>query len=171
MRPFRSVRLLAIPALVVPLLLSAVVVSGPAFAKNPNAKQPVMCRTVTGTVSSWQLLSCNAAPITGSQSNSITPAFPTTAQINYEATIAWNNGRYGGRGGNPAGTTTIKASASATPKNKCALGSTEWELAGTILSNTVVPAVKGKVKIFACVSTSGALTNRFKKGNLKPAKL
>jgi len=125
---------------------------------------------VTGTVSSWQLASCGPPAITGGYSTLITPAFPTTAQIAFQATITWNPNDAAKAGG-PAGTTTIKVAALKTAKNKCATGSTEWELAGAVASNTVSPAVKGKVKIFACVSTSGALTNKLKKGNLRPAKL
>jgi hypothetical protein len=164
--------LLAVPALAVPLLLCAVVASGPAYAKNANSNQTVNCRSVGGTLSSWTLGGCSAPPITGNTSTAITPAFPTRAQIDFEATITWNNARLGGRAGGSDGTTTIKVSVFAVTRNKCPTANTEWELAGTILGNTPAkPAVKGKVKIFACVSNSGALTNRLKKGNLRPAKL
>lgn len=171
MRPFRSARVLVIPALVVPLVLGTLAVSGPAFAKSPTAKSVVACRTVGGTVSNWTLSSCSAPAITGDNSTSITPAFPTTAQLTYQATITWNNGRNGARGGSTPGTTTIKVSASNPTKNKCATGSTEWELVGTISASTGSPTAKGKVKIFACVSNAGVVTNKLKKGNLRAAKL
>ncbi len=170
MRPFRVLRLLTIPAVIVPLVLSGLIASGPAWARGINAKKPVACRTVTGTVSSWELQSCSNPAITGGFSTSITPAFPTTAQIGFDITITWNPDDAAKAGG-PSGTTTVKVSVSKLTKNKCAAGKTEWEVSGAVLSNTVKPAVKGKIKIFVCESTSGALTNRLKKGNLRPAKL
>jgi hypothetical protein len=51
-------------------------------------------------------------------------------------------------------------------KNRCGSAFSEWSLAGTVTGNTVSPAVKGKVKIFACVNNStGVVTGK------KPVKL
>jgi len=168
MRPFRSVRLLAIPAVIVPLMLSAVVVSGPAFARGVSGKKTVACRTLSGTAGgSWALLGCNQTVITGFSSLAITPSFPTAATPDFVATITWNQGAHRGP---TNGTTTITVSVFK-PKNKCASGSTEWELNGAVTSNTVSPAVKGKVKMFACVTASHVVSNTLRKGNLKAAKL
>lgn len=165
MRPFRSVQMLTIPALAVPLLLSSVVLDGPAMAKG---NKTVNCRTVTGTVAGWGLEGCTQPAITGGNSTGIDQPFPTTAGP-YTATITWNPLGEAHRGG-PPGTTTISVNVSQVRKNKCASGSAEWQLVGSILSNTVSPAVKGKVKVVACVSSSAMVSNTLSNGKLRPAK-
>ena len=169
MRPFRSLRLLTIPALAVPLLLSTFVAGGSAWAR--GGSKAVVCKTVMGTVSDWALEGCTQPLITstGSQEpHGIDMPFPTSAGP-YSATITWNTLDNPHRGG-PPGTTTINVNVSAPHKDKCAAGSSEWQLIGSISAGTTTPAVKGKVKIVACVSSSNAVTNSLGNGRAKPAR-
>jgi hypothetical protein len=148
--------------LVLPLVLSTVVLSGTAWAKGAKA---VSCKTLSGTAGgSWSLNGCNQPAITGGNTTGITPNFPTTAGFG-TIVITWNPVGEAHRGG-PAGTTTFSYSASQLTghKNKCR-GSSEWQLLGTVKSNTVSPAVRGKLKVFACVSSFGVLSQH------KPVKL
>jgi len=57
--------------------------------------------------------------------------------------------------------------------NQCATGSVEWELLGSIGTQTVSPGVKGKVRIYVCQTAGGMLSNRnpTKKGKIRPEKL
>jgi len=162
MRPFRAVRLLVIPAVVVPVVLSTVVVSGAAWAKGDKA---VICRSVSGTASSWQLMGCNNPAITGGSSTAVTAFSPTMTA----ATITWAPGA---KRGGPPDTSTISMSVFATTKNKCSVGSVEYEMLGKVAGNSFSPALKvnHKVKIFVCESISGSLTNTIK-GRLRTAKL
>ena len=162
MRTFRSARVLVLPALVLPLALSTVVLSGTAWAKGAKA---VSCKTLTGTAGgSWSLNGCNQPAITGGNTTGITPNFPTTAGSG-TMVITWNPAGEAHRGG-PAGTTTFSYTAAQLTghKDKCR-GSSEWSLLGQVTGNTVSPKVKGKLKVFACVSRTGALTQH------KPVKL
>jgi hypothetical protein len=81
-------------------------------------------------------------------------------------TITWNPVGEAHRGG-PAGTTTFSYSAMQLTghNDKCKGIPTEWELLGKVTGNTVSPKVRGKLKVFACVSASGVLSQR------KPVKL
>ncbi len=121
-----------------------------------------MCLTLTGTATSWNLLNCSPNYITGGFSTSINKPFPRVAGI-YSATITWEAeaGRVGGRG-NP-GKSNIQGTVSKALVNKCATGSVEWELLGTLGTQTVTPAAKGKVKIYVCVTSGGMLNNTSKK--------
>ena len=161
MRPFTTARLLMVPALAVALALTASVVSGPAWA-GTNGKKPVTCLTLIGNATSWNLMNCTPGQITGGFSTSISKPFPRVAGI-YSATITWNAAATEGARGSSTKTTNISGSASEAPKNKCAPGAVEWELLGTLGTQTVTPAVKGKVKIYACVTSGGALNNPAKK--------
>ncbi len=164
MRPFRCARLLVIPALVLPVVLSSVALSGTAWAKGAKT---VVCRQLSGTAgsTSWSLDDCTQPAITGGNSTAMSTPFPTAAGF-HSVTVTWNPVGEAHRGG-PAGTTTFHYSASQLMghKNKCGTSSTEWELVGTVTANTVSPKVKGKLKVFACVSRSGALMQK------KPVKL
>ncbi len=166
MRPSRSVRLIVIPALVVPLALSTVVLSGTAWAAKVKAK-PVNCRTLMGTAGgSWGFEGCTQPAITGGNTTGISIPFPTSVGF-YTAVITWNPAGQAHRGPH-AGTTTVSFAVTQRTghHNKCGTGKTEWKLAGTIKSNTVSPQVKGKLKIFACVTISShALSGK------KPVKL
>jgi hypothetical protein len=156
-----------VPALAVPLALSTLVLNGTAWAK--GGSKAVVCKTVMATVTNWALEGCTQLFITSTQSQSIDTPFPT-ASGSYTATITWSTLDQPHRGG-PAGTTTIAVNVSAPRKNKCAFGSTEWQLAGFIAGGTTTPAIKGKVKIVACVSSTGMVTNALANGHGKPAKL
>ncbi len=163
MRPFRSARLLVIPALVFPVVLSTVALSGTAWAKGAKT---VVCRELSGTAgSTWALSDCTQPAITGGNSTATSTPFPTHSGF-FSVVVTWNPVGEAHRGG-PAGTTTFHYSATQLVghKNKCGASSTEWSLAGTVFSNTVSPKVKGKLKVFACVSRSGALSQK------KPVKL
>ena len=157
MRSFRAARILVLPALVVPLVLGIVVPSGTAWAKGAKA---VSCQTVGGTVGpsgSWYLEGCTQPAITGGNTTAISKPFPT-APSRGSLTVTWNPSGEAHRGG-PAGTTTFSYSAMQLTghKDKCP-GATEWELTGNVTGNTVSPKVKGKLKLFACVSASGVLS-------------
>ena len=163
MRPFRSARLLVIPALVLPVVLSTVALSGTAWARAPRPLSADSCqgrREVPG-------LSATAPspPSPAGDSTATSTPFPTHAGF-FSVVVTWNPVGEAHRGG-PAGTTTFHYSATQLVghKNKCGTSSTEWSLAGTVLSNTVSPKVKGKLKVFACVSKSGTLSQK------KPVKL
>ena len=82
----------------------------------------------------------------------ISKPFPTAPVSFGSLTITWNPVGEAHRGG-PAGTTTFSYSATQLTghKDKCR-GASEWVLLGRVTSNTVSPAVKGKFKVFACVS-------------------
>jgi hypothetical protein len=158
MRPFRSARLLMIPALVLPIVLSTVALSGTAWAKGAKT---VACKQLTGTAGgTWALSDCTQPAITGGNSTAVSKPFPTTAGFS-SVVVTWNPVGEAHRGG-PAGTTTFSYSASQLVghKNKCGTSSTEWSLVGSVTANTVSPKVKGKLKVFACVSRSGALRQK-----------
>jgi hypothetical protein len=163
MRSFRSARLLVLPMVVLPLVLSTVVLSGTAWAKGAKT---VKCVTLAGTAGgAWSLEGCSQPAVTGGNTTATSTPFPTKAGI-YTVVITWNPVGEAHRGG-PAGTTTFTYSAlqKIGHRNKCGATSTEWELSGSVRRNTVSPAVKGKLKMFACVSKSGALSQK------KPIKL
>jgi hypothetical protein len=159
MRRFRSARLLVIPALVLPVVLSTVALPGTAWAKGAKT---VTCRELTGTAGTtlWYFEDCTQPAITGGDSTMMSTPFPTAAG-RYSVKVTWNPVGEAHRGG-PAGTTTFGYSASQLVghKNKCGTSSTEWELVGTVTANTVSPKVKGKLKAFVCVSRSHALTQK-----------
>jgi hypothetical protein len=127
----------------------------------------VICKAVLGTVSNWGIEGCTQPAITSSASQGINMPFPT-ATGSYSATITWNNLDQQPRG--VPGTTTISVTVSNPHKDRCAAGSSEWQLVGSISANSTTPAVKGKVKILACVSTANFVTNTFGNGRSKPAK-
>ncbi len=164
MRSLRATRLLVLPALVVPLVLGIVVPSGTAWAKGAKA---VACKTLHGTAGgSWYLQGCNQPAITGGDTTGIDKPFPNAPVAFGSLTITWDPVGEAHRGG-PAGTTTFSYSAMQLTghKDKCKGIPTEWEVLGKVTSNTVSPKVKGKLKIFACVSPSGVLSQH------KPVKL
>ena len=160
MRPFRTARLLMIPALAVALALSASGVSAPAWA-GAQSKKPVTCNTLLGTATSWNLAGCTPGYITGGFSTAISRPFPHVAGI-YSATITWNGADGQGPRGH-SGTTNIMGTVSKALANKCATGSVEWELLGSLGTQTVSPKVKGRVKIYVCVTSGGVLNNTSKK--------
>lgn len=158
MRTFRSARFLVLPAVVIPLVLSTVVLSGTAWAKGAKA---VACRSLNGTAGgSWSFNGCNQPAITGGNTTGMSKPFPTAPVSSGSLTITWNPVGEAHRGPTP-GTTTVSYSATQLTghKDKCR-GSAEWELLGRVTSNTVSPAVRGKLKIFACVTPSGVLSQR-----------
>ena len=168
MRPFRAMRLLMIPAVAVALMLSALVASGSAWARVPKSKS-ALCKTLSSTGGVWSLAQCTAPTETGGNSTAITPQpFPTTAGT-FTVVITWNNAAVL----NPETTpkTTIRATASKPFKDRCAAGSTEWQLIGSVTGNTAVPGVSGRVKILACVTKSGAVSNTFKGNKVRQVKL
>jgi len=170
MRRFRSVRLLVISALTVPLVLSAVVVPGSAWAK-PNGSRTVKCLSLSGTYGgSWSIDLCGPAAATpiigtvgGPPQGAIATPFTSTAT---SAVIDWKASQ-----DYPSGlVTTISFSVSAQlgHKNKCGSSSQEWEVSGAAQpTNSAVPGVKGKTKMYVCESAGGVLsdlqTGRFAK--------
>jgi hypothetical protein len=159
MRTFRSVRLAVVAALAVPLLCSAILLPGSAWAKTPRSK-PATCQSISGTYGgTWYLIGCGPPEITGDSANpsgtssAVFPSSPTT--------ITWSEGP------NPhlAPLQTTIAFSVTPKKNKCGAGSSEYALSGTIVSNSASPGVKGHVKMFVCVSAGGALSAK------KPLKL
>jgi len=166
MRPCRSMRLLVFPAVAVPLLLSTLVASGPAWAKVSKGKSG-FCKTLGSTGGMWFLGSCTQPEATGNGSVSITPQpFPTSVG-RFTSVITW--GHLSTRT-NANAQTTVAFTESKAPKNRCATGSTEWQLIGTITNNTGVIGVKGRVKILACVTSSGTVSNTFKGNKVKQVK-
>ena len=127
----------------------------------------MVCKQVIGTVANWGLNGCTQPAITSRASQAIDRPFPTAVGP-YTATITWSNLDQQPPG--TPGTTTISVNVTSPRKDKCASGSTEWQLVGSISANTTVPGVKGKVKIVACVSTSNAVTNTLGSGGFKPAR-
>ena len=166
MRPFRSLRPVLAPALAVPLVLSALVLNGPAWAKATS--KAVVCHSVEGTVANWGLVGCTQPLITSTGSQAIDTPFPSAVGP-YSATITWNTLDQPHRG-DPPGTTTISVKVTTPRKDKCAHGSSEWQLAGFVASGTTTPAIKGKVKIVACVTSGGGVTNVLNNGRGKPAR-
>ncbi len=150
MRSFRSVRLLVIPALVLPLVLSTVVVSGSAWAKG---SKPVKCTRLSGTYGgSWTLGDCSPFTVIGSgnPAGTISTAFPRSPAV-----ITW--GTPVNRHASPLQSTiSFVVSQLTGHKNKCGPGALEYELVGSIMHNSASPGVKGKVKLFVC-DTGGVL--------------
>jgi hypothetical protein len=150
MRSFRSVRLLVIPALVLPLLLSTVVVSGSAWAKG---SKPVKCTRMSGTYGgSWTLSDCSPFTVIGSgnPAGTIATAFPRSPAV-----ITW--GTPVNRHASPLQSTiSFMVSQLTGHKNKCGRTALEYELVGSITHNSTSPGVKGRVKLFVC-DTGGVL--------------
>jgi hypothetical protein len=146
------------------LLLGIVVPSGTAWAK--GGAKAVSCATLMGQAGgTWSLQGCNQPAITGGNTTGISQPFPTTPVISGSLKITWNPVGEAHRGG-PAGTTNLSYSAKQLTghRDKCRgifAGFAEWELQGRVTSNTVVK-VKGSLKLFACVSASGALSSQRK---------
>jgi hypothetical protein len=157
-----------IPALAVPLLLSTVVIPGSASAK-PNGSRTVKCLSLDGTYGgSWSLDLCGpgaSTPIIGAggggPQGTIATAFPDSP-----ATIDW-----GRSVDHPSGlvtTITFSVSQQMGHKNRCGATSSEWELSGAAQpTNSAIPGVKGKTKMYVCESAGGVLsdlqTGRFAK--------
>jgi len=163
MRPFRSARLLLIPALVLPLVLATVVGPTQAWARGGNVS--VKCYTLTGTWGgSWQV-ACQQPLVTGTFGN-VAANFPTSS-----STVIW------GAGNNPMippdHTTFSMTTRQRTGRtDKCHAGSSEYLVTGRVISNTKTPGIKGKVRGFVCVSGSGALSLlKARNGFAKPFKL
>lgn len=150
MRPFRLVRLLVVPALALPLVLSTVVLPGTAWAKGSKT---VKCVMLNGTYGgSWSLSGCSPVTITGSAGSGGRPQ-ATVAQ-NFPvspATITW--GTPANRHAAPLKTTITYAVSELTGhRDKCGAGSREFIVAGTVTGNSATPGVRigGKIKILVC---------------------
>ncbi len=168
MRSFRAARLLVLPTLVLPLMLSAILLPGTAWAK--SGVKPVKCRSVTGTYSgTWYLMGCyqtgkqGGYEVIGTGNDAISMPFsPSSAPVT--ATVTW------GPLPDPAlphliSTIRFTTTQLAQKKDKCGSGMTEFEVSGSVVSSNKTPGIKlGRLKIFVC-NTGGALSAH-KKFNL-----
>ena len=118
-------------------------------------------------MSAWGLTGCSPGNL-GDDTVAITPGFPTTPGHG-TATLTWNS-TFVNYAPNP--TTVIAYAASQPAKNKCAAGSAEWQLLGSVVSDGYSPGVKvhSRVKIMVCVDATGTLHNTIK-NRTKVAKL
>ena len=151
MRSFRSVRLLVIPALVVPLVLSTVVVSGSAWAKG---SKPVKCTRMSGTYGgSWTLSDCSPFTVIGSgnPAGTIATAFPRSPAV-----ITW--GTPVNRHASPLQSTIsfVVVAADRAQEQVRGNGSGVRARRGPSRTTPSAPGVKGKVKLFVC-DTGGVL--------------
>jgi hypothetical protein len=161
MRPFRLVRLLVVPALALPLVLSTIVLPGTAWAKGSKT---VKCVHLNGTYgSSWSLTGCSPVTIAGSVGSGNRPQatvaqnFPTSP-----ATITW--GTPANRRALPLQTTIQFTVAELTGhKDKCGTGSREFLVSGSVTGNSESVGVRigSKVKIFVC-DKAGVLSSHKK---------
>jgi hypothetical protein len=161
MRPFRLVRLLVVPALALPLVLSTIVLPGTAWAKGSKT---VKCVILNGTYGgSWSLSGCSPVAIAGAAGSGNGPQ-ATVAQ-NFPvspATITW--GTPANRRAAPLKTTiTFGVSELTGHRDKCGAGSKEFNVTGTVTGNSATPGVRigGKVKIFVC-DKAGVLSSHKK---------
>jgi hypothetical protein len=160
MRRFRSARLLVIPGIVVPLVVSSVVLAEPAWAKHISSK-PATCAAISGTVGgTWDLNLCSPTSIVGNAQNpnpnqgTVSQDFPTSP-----ATIQWSP--TGSRHSSGVQTTiSFTVTARTGHHDRCGAGNSEVELKGSIVSNSPsgVAGLKGKVKMFVCEGPLGALS-------------
>jgi hypothetical protein len=160
MRSFRAARLLVLPALALPLLLSAVLLPGTAWAK--SATKPVKCPSVTGTYgSTWYLMGCSQPGkqggylVIGTGNDPFsTPFLPSAGPVT--ATVTW------GELPNPSlphlkSTVHITTTQLSKKKDKCGTG-TEYLVTGSVVSNSKPVGIKlGKLKMFVC-NNGGALS-------------
>jgi hypothetical protein len=165
MRSFRAARLLVLPGLVLPLVLSAVLLPGTAWAK--SATKPVKCQSVIGTYGgTWWLKGCTqqgkqgGLQVIGIGNDAISTNFAPSSGPT-AGTVMW------GELPNPSLphlTSNISLTTTQLPskKDKCGPGTIEFEVSGSVVSNSYAPGIKlGKLKMFVCDS-GGALSARKK---------
>src|SRR5579863_7793768 len=150
----RSFRLLLIPTLAVPVLVAALVPSA-AYAKGPKGPKPVKvaCTSLSGSITGTPTPTISGCSMPGATGGSGTFSGFTGQSGNL--TITWNG----------TGTTTAAYSSTvpASKGDKCATGSTEVILHGSITGNTPASpstdgGVKGGVHTKLCFDAAGNLS-------------
>ncbi len=140
MKSSRLVRLLAVPALVVPVVAGSLAFSPSAFAA------PAVCTALSGNASGSPaptLTGCNDPANTGGTGSFTGLTSPTL--------VTWATGG--------TDTITFKFKLLTGRKNKCPAGDSEAQLTGKISGHSGLgSSVSGKVKAFVCVDGSGNLS-------------
>jgi len=141
----RRVRWFVVPAVVLPLMAAAFGLPGAAWARGGG--KGVLCQGFTGTDGGmWQFIGCTQLSMTGGQGT--IPSLSMTAPPT-QATITW--GAPANRRA-PSLRTTISIAVKQRTghRDKCGGSASEYQVTGTVLSNSALTGVKGKVNWFVC---------------------